>query len=611
MIPIRPVLIAKEVREGGPSELVVLKIFSGGRSYLAALTDQQDHVVEWLEIWVQCSHELDESPLARSASICNASNDRQWLDAADAMRSLSPDSFLETDWATKLSSPLVVDLSRHAVVRLVHPTSKIPLELCRDDAVLKSGGLGAYSSTLERWFFSKSTDGKLSWLSIRDLIQSDANETIALPEGGSNGPVVHFNIGAGIMLLRRYYPVSLDGFLDSLTTEQAADEAKSDISSFTVVEQDILNNFQSRNYRTLHAAEDSTLAGAQIRIQLWLSIVQEAFRLSSQLKKPFFNLSTDSFRISFNAPPPLSRDVWPFRAELVHPGDSTAIRIGNSDAGFAPLRGTLASNHAMPKFGGFLEGSGTLRIRQVNEIGDGRMRMEGILDGTEFRNTHPGSYVWVQTIVDARPLSFYAKIEGDKGNNRTGTTFSVPSIELAAGVANRLKAAARQPCQFVILQPVDPVFDIYSLGVIGVRIFLANGPFSVGEFVDDLFELAAVLPRGESTGDLRRLVGSTDLSERIRRLLNPPTWGKDSADSPALAESVWLAILRELVDFVAIEVHEQYSETPGASQAEQTWLEPLAVRLASLEQLSHSVSRQLRSPRQDFDEVARVVHSFV
>src|SRR5260221_13309025 len=96
--PIRPVLIAKEAGDGGNVELVMLKVFAGGRTYLAALADRRDRVIEWLEVWVQCSHELDSSPLARSATLGNALHDRQWLDAAEAMRNLNAETFIETDW---------------------------------------------------------------------------------------------------------------------------------------------------------------------------------------------------------------------------------------------------------------------------------------------------------------------------------------------------------------------------------------------------------------------------------------------------------------------------------------------------------------------------------
>jgi hypothetical protein len=150
------------------------------------------------------------------------------------------------------------------------------------------------------------------------------------------------------------------------------------------------------------------------------------------------------------------------------------------------------------------------------------------------------------------------------------------------------------------------VFDIYSLGVIGARIFLAEDALAVNEIVDDLFELATLLPRKESIEDLQRLSGNHELSERLRRVLAGPPWARETGGGLALAENIWLAVLRELIDFVTIEV-------PPANGTSSTaaWLEPLSERLDALDRVAAQVGRLLVAPRRDHDEVARIVHSFV
>jgi hypothetical protein len=180
-------------------------------------------------------------------------------------------------------------------------------------------------------------------------------------------------------------------------------------------------------------------------------------------------------------------------------------------------------------------------------------------------------------------------------------------VALPANAALRLKATARMPCQFVILRPVSPVFDIHALGVIGVRIFLADDPAAVGELVDDLFELAALLPQRESIEDLRDLGATREISDRLRRLLSPPGWARTPGGA-ALAENVWLATIREIIDFVTAEIPDA---NEAADENGAAWLQPLAERLSSLEQLAAQVGRLLVAPRLDQDEVARVVHRFL
>jgi misacylated tRNA(Ala) deacylase len=89
-----------------------------------------------------------------------------------------------------------------SLVRLVATASKVPLELCRDDALLKTAGLVPYSSTLERWFFAKSPDGQLSWFSLPDLLARDSGERIAVADtrkGESPDSVLHV-VAAGIVM---------------------------------------------------------------------------------------------------------------------------------------------------------------------------------------------------------------------------------------------------------------------------------------------------------------------------------------------------------------------------------------------------------------------------
>jgi hypothetical protein len=500
-------------------------------------------------------------------------------------------------------------LRRLTVVPLVNATSKLPLELCRDDGMLKAAGLGLYSSTLERWFFSKSPSGEVSWLAVQDLLSRDASERAATPPGGEDGPVADFNVGAGLMLLRKHYPISVESFLNwlrgSATIDPGAKDAETDASP---IERPILNGFRWQPLREHAWNGDTILESAYLRVQLWYTMAREVHALSSRLQTPFLNLTADSFRISLDPSRTVLRTAWPFRTVLVHPSDAVNIHIGDGEAGFAPLRGTLSSPHALPKFGGWLEGSGTLRIRQVSEAAEGRVRLDGVLDGNEIRNVVTGCFVWVQTQVDGRSVNFFAKIEGDKGNTRTGVGFAAPSVELASTAGNRLKAATRHPCQYVILRPVSPVFDIYSLGVIGVRIFLTDDRLAVNDLVDDIFELAAILPQNQSLDDLRRIASASELSDRLRRLLAPPDWARDANGGAGLAENVWLSILRELIEFVTAEVP---LETAAGSTGTEAWIESLTKRLASLEETAAQLSRLVFAPRRDHDEIARIVHSFV
>lgn len=602
--PIRPVLFGRESGEG--VDLVVLKIFPGGRVYLAGLVDQRNRVVEWLEVWVQCSHELDTSPLSRVSVAANALYDKQWLNAIDAIRDFDDEHFIETKWEAAPTAPLVVDIDQMAVVRLVLPESGVPFELCRDDSVLKAAQLGAYSSTLERWFFAKTPNGEVTWASVHELLAGESPEKVAIPETGRNARTTDFNVGAGFMLLRKHHPVGIDAFgdwLDALARGDLAAQPKRDSSP---IESDTLAAWTQMSQQL--PGGDVVTENAYLRVQFWCAMVAEVHKLCTRLGVPFLNLTIDSFRVSLCTPVTQRAPMCPFRPVLVHPGDAIAIKVGDTEVGFAPLRGALSSPYALPKFGGWLDGSGTIRVRQVSDAGQGHSRIEGVIDSKELKNVMPGTYAWVQARVDGHSISFFAKVEADAGGARAGIPFSAAAAQLPPNADNRLKAIPRHPCQFVLLDPVHPVFDVYSLGVIGVRMFLTQDTQALNEVVDDILELAALLPQGATTDDLHQLSRAKEVNDRVRALLSVPYWAKDPAGEPRLAENVWYIIVRELVEFVAAEVPAE--DTSGALDGRH-WLQPLSERLASLQEVTGQIGRLLISPRPDHEEVARIVHSFV
>lgn len=191
--------------------------------------------------------------------------------------------------------------------------------------------------------------------------------------------------------------------------------------------------------------------------------------------------------------------------------------------------------------------------------------------------------------------------------------FSSAGADIPANAVNRLKAAARHPCQYVIYRPVSPVFDIFSLGAIGLRLLATSDRGAVADLIDDVFELATLLPKGEGVEGLQRLSSAPEISERCRNLFKPPAWATVGGDrGESLPENVWLAILLELVEFVAAETPQSDPPPPeGPTQDSPAWLDRLAERVASLDQLAAQVRSLLLSPRVDRDEVARIVHSFV
>jgi len=627
---VRTVLIAREIDGQGPApiELVVLAVHTGGRVYLAAWVDRDDRVIEWLEWWVQSPHELSESPTARAGLVTNSGLDDQWTKTHRALAQLVPEDAIGTGWEKLAAHPLAVDLRARRVVRLVTLSSGSALEVCREDNILKAAGLGLYSETLERWFRSLSPAGDASWLSVNDVRPTASADRVAVSEAGAEAPLSEFNSGAGFMSLRRHHPFSLEGFLRWLdrsagtaTAEPAASTAANaiadDDAGVSLPETMAVGEWRQLRRQAPITSDGSALEEAFIRLSLWLTAVKEVYAASMQMGCPFLNLSTDSFRVSVPTRSQSLPPAWLVNVVLVQTGESIPIRLGEIDAGFVPAGGTPTTPHALPKFGGCREGSGTMRIRQASDLAGGRAKLDGVLDGNEIRNAAPGDFVWVQTQVEGRSWSFFAKLDEDVGGARAGMPFTAMSVDISQNAVSRLKAAARHPCNYIVYRPVSPVFDIFSLGTVGLRIFLSANRSAIGDLVEDFFELATLVSKGEGVDGLRRLATTSEIGDRCRTLLGLPGWAvaKAGRSTPALSESVWFAILNELLEFVAAEAVDAPTELTASALAENSvtpsWLVPLQKRVVALEELTIQVRTLMLAPRGNYDEVARVIHSFV
>lgn len=617
-----PVRLAVIAREDAPGVLepVVLRLFAGGRVHLAALVDHELSVVEWLELWVQSPHELAASPAARCGLLGNGLLDRRWDAAVAALRELDPGAVLETPWDAAAPGAWAIDPTAGAIVRLVHRETGRPLELCRDETALQAAGRTGYQATLAREFRVTTADGRTVWLKQTEFSALDANTPVQ-SESGKPGPLLEFNTAAGLMLLRRYRPVSLEGFADWLRAGAKAAADGTDVDPVHQIERGELDAHVQRSAADRFFADDPVVETAFLRLQLWLGAVTAAHTACRRTNTPFFNLSSESFRVAWARRAAAVPAPWLFEVALVQPGDAVPLAgAEGAPAQFVPSGLNPASPYAVARFGGWREGSGTVRLTQVVESAGGRVRLDGFIDGNDLRaaSADESPAVWLQLQLDAQPVSFLATLEPEQGGVRAGVRFKAVDVALPAGTAARLKSAAtpRRPCHFTLLRPVHPAYDVHGLGTVGVRIFLAATADEVPDLVEDLFELAALLPHQCSLEEIGKLAATPDINERLRRLLALPSWAAPSAGSGGLPLELWHAIVRELMEFTAVEELEQPADdgigsptpvpTPGPE-----WLGMLSRRLVALERLTVHTRGLLTAPRTSHEEIARVIHRFV
>lgn len=615
--PVRLCLIAKSPESGDGLELVTLNSFSYGNSYLAALVDQGEKVVEWLEFWVQAADMVQDAPAARCGVLSNVVLDLAWEEAVAALREQNPDAALETGWDENSANAVAIDIQGLVATPWIHPASRQPWKLCRNDAVLIAAGKSPYSTSLERWFQNKLSTGETCWIEQISFYDGSAvSSGLAVLESGDTAKLLHFNRTGGKMAIWRLPPLSLERFSDALRPKSSASVLTAETAqttrtpnSLAEVENAILTRGVAHEMHGFFASSP-VLESLYVRLALWHSTVAAVYAASQSLQRPFFNLSPESFRIDLVPKTSLMPSAWSFRTVLSKPGQAIPFLVSRDEQRFVPAVDVVKSA-AASRFGGAREGQGTVRLSQAADAGDNHVKLEGFLDAAPLRDALEHTLVWVRVPLEGQAISFIASIESDQGGARAGTRFRAVSKSIPAAALRQLKAALspRRPCQVSVLQSVSPALDVYSLGLVGLRILVANDAHTVSEIEDDLFEIAALLPRDSAVTHLQYLAESADVNERVRRLLNSRNWCGAEEGSNDIPREIWHGVVHELMEFVAVE--EEHQVEPEFESYKPAWLQVLAQRELGLRNLTHHVRGVLSAPRVAHEEIAKVVLRFV
>jgi len=614
---VRLALLAREGADGESPALVETRRLAGGRSYLAAVVDLDGRALEWLEFGVQSPQDLADSPAARCGLLSNALLDREWELVVDALKRLSPGAVISSGAFSQDGQFWVVDFDSRTCVALTQTASGAPLVICRDESRLREAKQSSYTTSLERWFCAGSKPGEETWVSASSL-----GDLSALPEGVSakgvgKGPLFPLTPAGGTILLRRLPPVSLEGFVGWLrergTRDPAAPKTDAPVEADPLLrlERSLLDVPAPPSAPVVKYFEtQAALESFYLRIELWKAVVEETLRVSRMADRPFFDLACDSFRVSPGGYSPLIPPAWSFAVEVIRPGIAAPFDLPGIGTCFVPC-GNGVGSPLFERFGGWLEGTGTIRISQATDAGDGQTRLEGSIEGQGLRTGDSQRIVWVQVPIDRQSLTFMASLETDQGAARAGVRFRALVKDIPDALLTKLKSAAapRRNCQYHMLRPVDPALDIHALGLIGMRILLANDGALLPELEDDVFELAALIPDECGVDEIALLSESAEVGERAKRLLSAKEWNP-GADEGTIPREVWHATVRELTAFVGID--EQETLPPSHSDdGTPLWIAPLANRVLALQRLAFHVRGLLTAPRPAHEEIARAVHRFV
>jgi hypothetical protein len=234
---------------------------------------------------------------------------------------------------------------------------------------------------------------------------------------------------------------------------------------------------------------------------------------------------------------------------LVKPGQAYPLKIKSTEQRYFIRLGRIEPSPFLPEgVGAHSFGIGGVQIRGVTTETDGVV-LEGTLVAEDYLGLDPHDLLWFKLPVGEERIEFYAHVyKSDTASPREARFRSVPAkLSESAVAALKRSAGIRFPkSPYEIWPLLSSPCDLFSLGVMSVRILLANSQTNLPVILDELLSLARRL--GEVSQDkedhLRELKSLLERDVRLLDLVSPHAL-IENAGSPkqartAIAMDIWL-----------------------------------------------------------------------
>lgn len=555
--PLRVCVLARAAVDPVGGAFVLLRDLADASVFLGCIVDANERVWDWLELWVQNLDRLPACFPRYREHLSNDALDARWMMMAEAFRELDPENSLRTGWESNHPPPLVLDLASAKASQPLDPDSGKPWKLCQDDGLLRGAGLPAYSTSVFRYWHA---DKKF----VPVTAGAPENEaTIPLAKAFErSGELLPFNPQAGLMMARRHAPIALDDYADVLSGKawKGVEDGKQPFALGGVYAalQDPKHLQESGAYLFLGKQR---AAGRVVEIfHLKLHLLAEAIRLSrafvQRQQVPFLNLAADSFRVRLGETGAGLPFLWTAKVDLTKPSQAIALPVETSEFKyFLPAKGTR-SIYLPESLGATVEGEGTVRIRKLLPPESGRMALEGTLVTETKLNVSPHDLMWLRLPLSGARVDLYGHVYTGEGMAQGEVRFRTLPQRISEADAKALRAAeglsfSRAPFEFVPM--LSSPCDLYSLGVLAVRLLLTNEGATLPVALDEVFSLArqAAQAPADKTASALRIRALFEEDARWHAALGPHRLLYQKGDAQEAAKllpmELWWDLLAEII----------------------------------------------------------------
>jgi hypothetical protein len=567
--PASPLAICVLVR-GQPDpacgSFALLRSLPGANVYLGALCDHAERILEWVEIWVQ-TLDTPEWELAGSREqLSNHFLDERWTSEQALFQTLLSQEILATGMEDRNPSPLLIQPRPDNAQTLFAVTEPAPWSLCKDDSLLAAHGLPPYSTSPFRYLFDPNTAAPKTFLATTEKTPSNSHvlgmERLTSAAGGATV----FNPRAGLLRVARFHPLELEDYLQILEG-RPWEGGRYGAWSPRLSPKTIYAALESWSARPqglpflLHGSGSPSDRLNEIFF-LKLSILRDLFtEVRAYVKAqqlPMLNLFPANFRVSLPEASDSFPAFWAAKAVLVKPGQAYPLKIKSTEQRYFIHLGRVEPSPFLPEgLAAHSSGIGSVFIRNVTPEADGAS-LDGRLVAEDYLAADSHDLLWFKLPLGDERVEFFAHIYApEAGANRSRETrFRTVAARLgdpAVATLKRVVGTVFPRSPYEIWPLLSSPCDMFSLGVIAVRVLLANSRSNLPVTLDETLSLA-------------RLVGKQQTAEQ----------------DPAAALSSLLEKDGTLLDLVSPHSLTESNETPAQARSKiylKLWIETIAIVL--------------------------------
>lgn len=559
--PLMICVLVKATVHATDNPFILLRDLPGARVFLGAVCDAVGNVQEWVEVQVQVVDVKQLEYAGRDEILSNAFFDSRWRLDGEVLRKQLPETVIATRMETENPAPILIKRSSEN-----SPFAEVeaaPWRLCKDDQMLKSRELPAYSTSPFRYLFQpQAKDGAAL---IATSVDAPMNPGVKGLDQLRSAPGVQaiFNAESGLARIVRYSPMELESYLQILEG-RAWNEANSETnvylpgSVYAAVKE--WSGKQGGLPFLLHGKSGPGERLNEIfllKLELFYDLLKKVRAFVKTHQVPLLNISPASFRIRISQTGDLFPALWSAESQLVKTGQAYPLQIQSSEHKYFIRLGKAEATAFFPgSIGTHSFGMASAQIREVQMSAD-RVILEGTLVAEDFLAADPHDLLWFKLPLGDERQEFYGHLSKSEGGPREARFRTLPAL-LSEGVVARLKGSAGvrfSKAPYEIRPLLSSPCDMFSLGVIGVRILLASGSKKLPVLLDEILSLArrvndAAGEPGKRVAELQKLVQS---EPRVNDVIGPGALVESGYTSqqawPAIHASTWLDTISLLLRF--------------------------------------------------------------